>query len=187
MTSLGAAAGWAGAPADPRVSAVAPISAVIDSTLQGSERTSPFAGFTDAQLASVSVPVMLIGGTEDTGVPVENNALAFDAMSEAPQVYRADIIGANHTHFSNVCAIGDLLIENGVPQEMWAAIGAGDLIGPYNATCGPDVFSIAEATRLQNLFVVAFFRRHLLGETDYEHYLSPEYADTEPAITYWEK
>ena len=187
MTAIGAAAGWAGADADPRVKAVAPISAVIDATMQADTRTSPNAGFGEQQLGEVSVPVMLIGGTEDTGVPVGNNALAFDWLTGAPAVYRADIIGANHTHFSNVCAIGDLLIENGIPQETWEMIGAGDLIAPYNATCGPEAFPIEEATRLQDLYVVAFFRRHLLGEGDYDHYLSPEYADSEPAITYWER
>lgn len=187
MTAIGAAAGWAGADADPRVKAVAPISAVIDATMQADTRTSPNAGFGEQQLGEVSVPVMLIGGTEDVGVPVSNNALAFDWLTGAPAVYRADIIGANHTHFSNVCAIGDLLIQNGVPQESWEMIGAGDLIAPYNATCGPEAFSIDEATRLQDLYVVAFFRRYLLGEGDYDHYLSPEYADSEPAITYWER
>lgn len=187
MTSVGAAAGWAGAPSDPRVTAIAPISAVIDGDLQSSQRNSPNAGFTAEQLASITVPVMLLGGTEDVGVPVENNALAFEGMSAASSVYRADIIGANHTHFSNVCTIGELLIAMGIPKEMWEAIGAGDLIGPYDATCGPEAFPIEEAVRLQNLYVVAFLRRHMLGEAGYDHYLSPEYADTEAAIIYWER
>jgi predicted dienelactone hydrolase len=187
MTSIGAAAGWAGAPPDPRVDAVAPISAVIDGDLQSDERTSPYAGFSPDQLGAVSVPVMLLGGTADVNVPVANNALAFDWLGASPKVYRADILGANHTHFSNVCAIGDLLIDNGIPPQMWDAIGAADLVEPYAATCGPDAFPIEEATRLQNVFVVAFFRRHLLGETDYDHYLSPEYAETEAAIAYWER
>ena len=187
MTSIGAAAGWAGAVPDPRVEAVAPISAVIDGDLQSDERNSPNAGFTPDQLGNVSLPVMLIGGTEDVAVPVGNNALAFDWLTASSGVYRADIIGANHTHFSNVCAIGQLLIDNGIPQEMWAAIGAADLIEPYNATCGPDAFPIDEAIRLQNLYVVAFFRKYLFGEDDYDHYLSPQYAETESAIEYWER
>ena len=43
--------------------AIAPISAVIDGTLQSDDRPSPNAGFSAEQLASIIVPVMLIAGT----------------------------------------------------------------------------------------------------------------------------
>lgn len=180
MTSIGAAAGWAGASADPRVRAIAPISAVIDGDLQEDLRTGPNAGFTPDDLARVEVPVLLLGGTEDVDVPIGNNALAFDQLVNAPTVYRVDIIGANHTHFAGVCAIGDFLIDNGLTQDLWASIGAEALIAPYNATCSDDAFPIEDASRLQNLFVIAFFRAHLLGQADYTFWLTPSYAEGEP-------
>ena len=183
MTALGMAAGWAGAAPDPRVAAIAPISAVIDADLQSDDRPSEYAGFTEQQLGSITVPVMLVGGTEDVHVPIENNDLAFAQLTGAPWVYQVDVIGANHTHFANICAIGNLLLDLNISQDTWASLGAEDLIEPYNTTCTPEVFPIEEAHRLQNLYVTAFFRRHLLGETGYEHYLSQSYADTEPAIT----
>ncbi len=183
MTAVGAAAGWAGADADPRVGAIVPISAVIDAELQSDERDSPNAGFSAAQLASIRIPVMLIGGTEDVNVFIENNAIAFEQITGAPRVYKVDIAGANHTHFANVCAIGDLLIELGLGQDAWPSVGAEALLDPYNATCTPDVFPIAEATRLQNLYAVAFFKRHLLGQVGYESFLSVGFAETEPAIS----
>lgn len=187
MTSLGMAAGWAGSDPDPRVEAIAPISAVIDASLVTDGTTVPNAGFTEAQLSSITIPVLLLGGTADTDVPIQNNEIAYAQLTSAPVVYKVDVIGANHTHFANVCAIGDLLIELNITQDSWESLGAGDLIEPYNATCTPDVFPIAEAIRLQNLYVVSFFRRHLLGDTGYDAYLSPDYAATEPAINFESK
>lgn len=185
MTALGAAAGWAGAPADGRVAAIAPLSAVIDRELQEDERVGPNAGFAAEQLAAITVPVLLVGGTADTDVPVGNNALAYDQLTQAPAVVRVDIVGANHTHFANICAIGDRLIELGLDEETWAAIGAEDLIAPYEATCTPEAFPIAAATRLINRYVVAFFRRHLRDEAGYGRYLHPSDAEGEPAVELW--
>jgi len=184
MTAIGMAAGWAGAEPDRRVAAIVPISAVIDGDLQSEPRNSPNAGFDAEQLASITVPVMLIGGTADTNVPIENNAIAFEQMTGAPRVYKVDIIGATHTHFANICAIGNLLIGIGIGPEVWPAIGAEDLVEPYEETCSPEAFPIQEAIRLQNLYVVSFFKRHLLGQKGYDRYLTPEYADGEPAVMF---
>jgi predicted dienelactone hydrolase len=186
MTAIGTAAGWAGTGLDPRVDAILPVSAVIDAELQSDERTSPNAGFTREQLERITVPTMLMGGTEDVNVFLENNEIAFDQITNAPVVYRVDIIGANHTHFANVCEIGDFLIETGIGPDQWP-IFAEDLIEPYEATCSPDVFPIEEANRLQNLYSVAFFRRHILGVDEYDAYLTTRFADTEPAINFQRK
>ncbi len=184
MTAIGMAAGWAGAAPDPRVAAIAPISAVIDPELQSDIRSGPNAGFDPQQLASIGVPVMLVGGTEDTTVPIANNEIAFEQITNAPRVYKVDVVGATHTHFANICAIGNLLIELGLGREVWPEIGAEALLEPYEVTCSPDSFPIAEATRLQNLYVVSFFKRHLLDEEGYDQYLENDYADREPAIVF---
>ncbi|MDH3200129.1 MAG: hypothetical protein OEM15_04460 [Myxococcales bacterium] len=183
-TAVGMAAGWAGAPADRRVTAIAPISVVIDGEMQLDDRPSPFAGFSQQQLAGVVVPVMLIGGTEDVNVPIGNHAIAFEQMVNAPRVYEVDVIGANHFHFAAVCTFGQLLLDLGIEQESWPLFMADDLIEPYNATCSEDVFPIAEASRLQNLYVVSFFRRHMLDDVGYDQYLTTRFADTEPAIAF---
>ena len=187
MTAIGTAAGWAGADADPRVGAIAPISAVIDASLQSEPRDSPYAGFDEEQLSGIDVPVLLMGGTLDTNVLIENNALAFDLIP-AP-VYRVDIIGATHTHFANVCAIGDWLIHDlHIDMDIWDWIGAGDLTEPYLDTCTGDAFPIAEAIRLQNLYVVSFFKRHLQNLTPYDSYLTVSYAeDNEPDVDFMRK
>ncbi|MBW1907491.1 MAG: hypothetical protein JRJ24_19770, partial [Deltaproteobacteria bacterium] len=131
---------------------------------QSDERPSPNAGFTEEQLARITVPVMLIGGTEDINVPIGNNELAFAQMVNAPEVYKVDVIGATHNHFAAICPIANTLIDLGLGPESWPGIGAEALIEPYETTCGPDVLPIEEATRLQR-------------------YLTQEFAETEPKIT----
>lgn len=186
MTAIGTAAGWAGADLDPRVDAILPVSGVIDAGLQSDDRPSPNAGFTQEQLERITVPTMLMGGTEDVNVFLENNEIAFNQIVNAPVVYSVDVIGATHTHFANICQIGDFLIDTGIGPDQWP-IFAEDLIEPYENTCSPDVFPIEEANRLQNLYSVAFFRRHILGEEGYDQYLTSEFADTEPAINFQRK
>ena len=183
MTAVGMAAGWAGAAPEPRVKAIVPISAVFRAELQKDERSGPNAGFTRQQLERITVPAMLMGGTRDLDVFIENNSIAFAEMINAPVVYQVDIIGANHTHFANVCDIGNLLIGIGIGQDTWPAIGAGDLLEPYAQTCTAEAFPIAEAVRLENLYVVSFFKRYLQDDERYDRYLSPKYAESEPAAT----
>jgi len=187
MTAIGTAAGWAEANADPRVTAIVPISAVIDPELQSEPRDSPYAGFDAGQLSGINVPVLLMGGTEDSSVPIENNALAFDLISIP--VYRVDIIGATHTHFANVCAIGNWLMNDlGIAMDLWEPIGAGDLLQPYLDTCTGTAFPIAEVNRLQNLYVVSFFKRYLQGLLEYDTYLTESYAlENEPDVSFMEK
>ena len=181
-TAVGVAAGWAGAAPDPRVAAIAPISGGIEAD---PERESPNSGFDAEQLASIGVPVMLVGGTEDTSVPIENNQAAFDQMTGAPKVYKVDVIGATHTHFANICSIGNMLIDDlGIGQDAWPDIGAEALLEPYAEACSPEAFPIEEAHRLQNLYIVSFFRRHLLDEEGYDQFLTTDYADSEPAINF---
>ncbi|MFW2387315.1 MAG: alpha/beta hydrolase family protein, partial [Polyangiales bacterium] len=182
MTSVGMASGWAGAASDSRVTAIAPISAVFDGEMQSDDRPSPNAGFTEKQLASITVPVMLVGGTEDTNVPIGNNTLAFQQLVNAPRVYQVDIIGATHNHFAAICPIANRLIELGWGPEVWPMLGAGDLIEPYETTCSADAFPIDEAFRLQSLFAVAFFKTHMLGELGYEQYLSTSFVENEPSV-----
>jgi hypothetical protein len=68
-------------------------------------------------------------------------------------------------------------------SSVWPSIGAEDLIEPYETTCGPDVLPIEEATRLQDLYVVSFFKWRMLNESGYDQYLTTEFANTEPGVT----
>lgn len=64
-------------------------------------------------------------------------------------------------------------------MEQWSSLGAQDLIEPYQSKCTEEAFPVEEAIRLQNIYVVALFKRHLLLEQGYDQYLSAENAHTE--------
>ncbi len=184
-TALGMKTGWGGAQIDDRVTAIVPISAVIDPKKRKEERSGPNAGFTAAELARVNVPVLLVGGTKDTDVLIENNAIAFEQLVSSPAVYRLDILGATHTHFAGVCRLGDLLLGLGISKSLWPTIGAAQLVDAYDQTCSPGAFPVEEAERMLSLFSVAFFRTHLRGESRYSGYLTKAFADTQASVNLW--
>jgi predicted dienelactone hydrolase len=171
-TAMGMVAGWAGAAPDPRVKAIASIAGGIGSD-----------NFSEEVLADVTEPTMLLVGTLDPGA-LDNHRYVFDHMPSAEALFKVEVTDANHTHFANVCEIGDLLIGLGIGQDAWPSVGAEALLEPYNDTCTEDVFPIAEAHRLQNLYMVAHFKRYLLGQTGYDRFLTSEYATAnEPAVS----
>ncbi len=161
MTSILMAAGYDPWAADVRVRAILPIA-------------SSSIPLTDEQIQSITIPTCFLVGTSDGLEPVTTRA--YDLLSSGDDRYRANLIGGNHTHFSNVCDIGNVLINAGLGIDQWAAVGAEALIAPYNNTCSPEAYPIDEAVRLQNLYAASCFRRHLRGERFYENYLTPQYA-----------
>lgn len=171
LTATMMASGFGPDPADTRVTVIMPVAAA-NSFLS------------DAQLESVTIPTLLMVGTLD---PLQSETIrSFGLMNSAPDLFRVDVVGANHTHFANVCDIGDWLISIGIPKESWASVGAGALIPIYESTCEPPAFSIDEATRIQNLYAAALFRRYLLGETGYDPYLTESYAQAnEPDVEFF--
>jgi predicted dienelactone hydrolase len=178
FTALAMAAGYAGSafgpvPPDPRVRAILPVSGVASL-------------FSDAELAGIAVPMLLLGGTLDTSVPIiPNSTRPFDLASSA-FVYRADILGATHTHFANICDIARVLLRLGIPISQWPRFGAGALVAPYNQTCVLPAFPIEEVVRLQNLYTVTFFKRHLQRNRTYSPVLTEEYADAnEPGVDFF--
>lgn len=178
-TALAMAAGYADSafgpiPPDPRVRAILPVSGVASF-------------FSDAELASIQIPMLLLGGTLDTSVPiVPNSTRPFD-LSDSSFVYRADIHGATHTHFANICDIANVLLSLNITINRWAQFGAGALIAPYNQTCVPPALPIREAVRLQNLYAVSFFSRHLQGNLFYAPFLTEAYAlANEPGVTFFD-
>jgi predicted dienelactone hydrolase len=162
----------------------------IDRESNGRSRTR-FAGgvgasnFSDEALAVVTEPTILFVGTLDPNA-LENHNYAFERMPNAEPLFKVEVTGANHTHFANVCAIGDQLIDQlMITQDRWPDFGAEALVQPYNDTCTDEVFPIAEAHRLQNLYMVAHFKRYLLEQTGYDGFLSASYAsENEPATTF---
>ncbi len=170
FTALAVKSGYQGILPDARVQAIMPI-APSSSTI------------TDLELANVMVPTLFMTGTLDPLLSEEVRVAGL--IQSSPFNYRADVIGAVHTHFANICDIAGALIAAGIGPSSWPSIGAGALVAPYNATCVPPAFPIEDATRLQNLYATAHFRRHLLGQTAYDPFLTTAYATSnEPDITF---
>jgi hypothetical protein len=140
----------------------------------------------DEELMAIDVPTLFLGGTLDELVPLDPVTVrAFDLVSTwGRDKYRADIDGATHYHFANICDIAQILIDLGVPPEIWPDLGAGALVEPYETTCTPEAYPIEEAVRIQNLYNVSFFRRYLLGDLRYQYFLTRFYAaQSEPDVT----
>lgn len=56
----------------------------------------------------------------------------------------------------------------------------------YEITCSAEAFPIEEARRLQNKYVVGFFRAFLANESDYAALLTPDHAEScEPSVEVW--
>jgi predicted dienelactone hydrolase len=170
MTAMFMAAGHDGNPPDTRVNAIMPIAASS-------------ANLTDSEIEGITVPTLLMVGTLD-GLQAET-IRSHGLISSAPDLFRVDVVGANHTHFANVCDIGNTLLLLFTIEE-WPGIGAGALVPIYQATCIPPAFPIEEASRIQNMYAAAHFRRYLLGEVDYDVYLTESYATTfEPDVDFF--
>lgn len=157
---------------DPRVAAIAAI--------------APFSSvFSDAELASIRIPTLLLSATEDTTTPVDPHTTRPWNLVSARPLYRADVDGAGHLHFANVCDIAQAMLDFGIREESVAfLIGEED----YYSTCGAGAFPFAEARRIENLYVTAFFKRHLWWDDRYDPFLTPEYAAAhEPDVIYSRK
>jgi len=159
---------------DPRPGAFMPIS------VAGSEEID------DERLAAVTRPFLFLGGTADQMTPIDPETTRPWELLGSPERYRVDVTGATHTHFANVCEVGDALIEAGLEQETWPSIGAEQLVDLYDRTCTGDALPLATAQRIQNLYAVSFFRRHLAGDMRYATFLTEAYAAaSEPEVAFF--
>lgn len=176
FTALAMASGYEDAeagtdvPPDPRVRAIAPIAPASRI-------------LSDAELASIGVPVFLLSGTFDTITPIDDDTTRpWDLVPGRP-LYRADVEGATHLHFANICDIGAELLDFGATVEQIER-----LIPGYTATCQPPAFPIEEAKRIQSFYLTAFFRRHLHADPRFEPFLTGEHAEAnEPDVLWFRK
>jgi predicted dienelactone hydrolase len=175
FTALAMAGGYAdpgsGAqdPPDPRVRAVAGI--------------APYSVLlSDAELSAISVPLFLLSGTLDTTAPIDPNTTRPFELASGRPIDRADLIGATHEHFANVCDIGQVLLDLSDLDTVEA------LIPDYAATCLPPALPVDEAKRIQSFYLTAFFKRHLYGDARFDAFLTEAWAAAhEPLVLYQRK
>jgi len=162
FTTMAMATGFQDVPPDPRVRVLVPISPAVG-------------GLSDEQLASVTLPELVLGGTADITVPIEpSNVRTFELPVSRPR-YRVDVIDAGHNSFTNICDFFEVLLDAGVPPELLEF-----LLGSAEEGCGPDLIPIEEAQRVTNLYTVAFLQRNLAFDPRYQRYLRPGFARKQP-------
>ncbi|MEB2345349.1 MAG: hypothetical protein OZ948_11470 [Deltaproteobacteria bacterium] len=143
-------------PADPRVRAIVPIAPA----------STPLS---DRELERIRVPTLLVGGTLDETTPLVPEITRPYEILRTRELYRADLVGAAHFSFTNVCDVIELVAEAGFPPDLVTDT----LGGAYEEGCAPDLMPVAEAHRLTNLVTVSFLRRFLAGDLRYQRYLVP--------------
>lgn len=163
FTALAVASGYANGvgavPPDPRVDAIAPI--------------APAAGLlTDADLARVDVPTLVLGGTADETTPVDPNSVRAFALPAARPRYRVDVLEAGHASFTNVCDFRDAFLASSLPAPIVNLLLAG-IQGLIDEGCAPELIPVDEAHRLTDLYAVAFLARHLAGDPRFARFLTP--------------
>jgi predicted dienelactone hydrolase len=153
-------------PRDPRVKAIVPL--------------SPASGFlTDGELASITIPTMILCGTDDRTTPFDPQSTRPFAAISSRYDYRSWLERAGHFSFTNICDLGRVLENLGIPKE--SAPG-------WDEGCTPDLLPIDTAHRLTNLYVVAFFQRHLRHDLRYDPWLSAPYASRyEPEVDFLQR
>ncbi len=125
---------------------------------------------TDAELASIEVPTMLISGTLDDVVPIkpETERLWKQLRSSAPR-YRVDLKGAGHQSFSDVCLYQQIVEATpGVAEPVAKAVDdfAAD-------ACLPKFLPIEDAHLLIDRYAIGFLERFVQDDKAAEKLLEP--------------
>ena len=128
-------------PVDPRVDALIPLApAVGDGGDDGL--------LSDADLASIELPTLIIVGTDDSTTPVDPNVETAWSSSSASPHYRVELVAAEHQSFTDLCDYLDVLVdrEDATPlvvdvitEMRWRATAGrhADRTGEDLRTCSP--------------------------------------------------
>lgn len=155
FTALAIAGGTPDWPADERVDAIvalAPASSLV----------------ADEALRAIDVPTLLMGATLDETTPIDPEITRPFELVPATDVYRVDVIDADHNSFTMICSAEDYLDDPGMPSEI-VDLAAGVL----EDACAPEVIDGDAAMAITNRYVVAFFLTHLAGDDWYASFLTP--------------
>lgn len=131
----------------------------------------PMAGdsymFDKAGLAAITVPIMAMGGTSDTGTPFDwGTKPAYDYVSSSQKVLVA-LEGAEHCVFSSNCADEPFAVE----------------MGFYANWCADPIWDMDRGHDLINHFTTAFLLATLKGDTAAAAALAPDQVQF-PGVTY---
>jgi predicted dienelactone hydrolase len=154
LTSFLVASPRDGQPLEPRISAIAPIAPV----------SFPLS---DEALAAITLPTMLVAGTDDTQMPIDPETVRPWELLGSDTLYRVDVQGAGHMAFSHICEITDAFTEAGEDELVVFLEEFSD------GACDPDAVPVPDIHRLTARYVVAFFLVELAGDESAAEFLGP--------------
>lgn len=155
FTALAVAGGLADAPPDQRVDAIVGLAAATN-------------GLDDDALDAIEIPTLLEWATGDQTVEVATNAPRPDELISARPYVRADIQGAEHQSFTDVCSYQDILAE--MPEAPVAIV---DAVDDYASEgCEEDQLDIDEAHRIILRLTTTFLLEQLWGDETYDPLLN---------------
>ena len=108
---------------------------------------------TDEQLASITIPAMVIVGTDDRSTPVEPNVTRAWEFSNSDPLYRVELVAAQHHSFTNACRYLNLLPT--WPEEL-QTLTRPLLESQAAQGCGDGIMDIQRAQDLTNTFAITF-------------------------------
>ncbi len=155
------AAGADGSAAPPGVKAVVAMGPYVDP-------------ITDQQLASLKLPVMLIGGTLDTTTPIKTQTERAWKDIPGKPLDRVDLTGGGHQSYSDVCYYQELIATK--PDTAAPVVKAVDDFA--KSACLAKFLPITKAHTLIDRYAIGFLERYVAGDKAAAKLLKP----TEPKI-----
>lgn len=147
LTALAVAAGYSNDlgdyQADPRVKAIVALAPGADPS-----------DLTDAQLAAIKVPTMLMIGTDDNVNPIDPHVTRPWQLVSGRPLYRIELVAGKHLTFGEFCHYLDYWstvpdVPFGVRRAMRVAA---------DGACDPGAMPIARADALTNTFLIRFLQ-----------------------------
>ena len=154
--------------ADERVGAIIPLAPAAGPNL-----------LTDELLASITIPALVMAGTNDQTTPIEPNVTRPWELTASSPSYRVDLVAAEHETFTDLCAYQAFLPT--LPEALPLVI---DTINERTeAGCGADDMPIERAQAITNNFAVAFLDEVFKGGEP----IALDQADEQDDLTYMAK
>jgi predicted dienelactone hydrolase len=129
----------------------------------------------DEELASVTLPTLMISGTDDLTTRIESNTERPWGLISGRPLVRIDITAAAHNSFTDLCQLREEVAK--IPNVAEAITDA--LAAQSGQACSDSVLASVEVHRITNAYSAAFLIDQLTGSTTYEGLLACQGAPTD--------
>ena len=115
----------------------------------------------DERLASIGIPTLVVGATDDRTTPIDPNVTRPWESTSSDVSYRLDLTAAEHETFTDICAYLAFLPTLEAPAQ----IVVDTLEARTEAGCDADDMPIERAQAITNTFAVSFLNSIFKGGT----------------------